>query len=176
MCQIKFVMLMSVCIPHRHLSGQWHSLVFLYLDIVLIVDGSSLALSIRDFDSRTNDYTVKHYKIRKMDNGNYFIAVKRTFPNIVALVKHYKGMSTNTELSSRQWWRVDNSTIPHERTTPYVTISCLLDFGDGLCCKLGLSCPKSRPIVAFRELEINRSGIKLIRKLGAGHFGEVWAG
>lgn len=26
-----------------------------------------------------------------MDNGSYFIAVKRTFPTVMALVSHYKG-------------------------------------------------------------------------------------
>lgn len=57
----------------------------------LILDGSSLALSIRDFDQRTNDFIVKHYKIRKMDNGGCFIAPKRTFAHVVALVNHYKG-------------------------------------------------------------------------------------
>lgn len=50
------------------------------------------------------------------------------------------------------------------------------DYGDGLCCKLVHACPKVRPTVAFRELEINRHGIKLLSKLGAGHFGEVWSG
>jgi len=103
-------------------------------------DGSSLALSIRDYDQRTNDFVVKHYKIRKMDNGGCFIAPKRTFPHVVALVAHYK------------------------------------EYSDGLCCKLVFPCPKVRPVVAFRELEINRKGIKLTKKLGAGHFGEVWAG
>jgi len=51
-----------------------------------------LALSIRDFDQRTGDYVVKHYKIRKMDNGGCFIAAKRTFAHVVALVNHYKGI------------------------------------------------------------------------------------
>ena len=52
----------------------------------------------------------------------------------------------------------------------------ILEYSDGLCCKLVFPCPKVRPVVAFRELEINRKGIKLMKKLGAGHFGEVWAG
>ena len=56
-----------------------------------LADGSNLALSIRDYDSKTEDYMVKHYKIRKMDNGSFFIAVKRTFPSVVALVNHYRG-------------------------------------------------------------------------------------
>lgn len=51
-----------------------------------------------------------------------------------------------------------------------------LEYNDGLCCKLVTACPKVRPVVAFRELEVNRAGIKLTKKLGAGHFGEVWMG
>lgn len=75
--------------------------------LILFLDGSSLALSIRDFDSRTNDFVVKHYKIRKMDNGSYFIAVKRTFVNIVELVKHYKGLSSLDFLEFLQYDAVE---------------------------------------------------------------------
>ena len=47
---------------------------------------------------------------------------------------------------------------------------------DGLCTKLTLPCPKSRPVVQFRELEVTRDAVKLFNRLGAGCFGEVWKG
>lgn len=51
-----------------------------------------------------------------------------------------------------------------------------LDIADGLCCQLKEACPKIRPIVQFRELEIARESVKLIKKLGSGCFGDVHAG
>jgi hypothetical protein len=50
------------------------------------------------------------------------------------------------------------------------------DNSDGLCCRLIHACPRIRPVVQFRDLEINREAIKLTNKLGAGCFGEVWKG
>ena len=54
---------------------------------------------------------------------------------------------------------------------------CLsLENSDGLCCSLTAACPRIRPVVGFRELEIRRDAVKLTHKLGAGCFGEVWKG
>lgn len=54
--------------------------------------------------------------------------------------------------------------------------SCFTVLGDGLCCQLGEACPKIRPMVQFRELEVSRESVKLIKKLGSGCFGDVHAG
>ena len=51
-----------------------------------------------------------------------------------------------------------------------------LDVGDGLCCQLTEPCPKVRPTVQFRELEVARESVKLMKKLGSGCFGDVHAG
>ena len=53
---------------------------------------------------------------------------------------------------------------------------CFLENSDGLCCQLAGACPRSRPAVQFRDLEIRREVIELTNKLGAGCFGEVWKG
>ncbi|KAK3723342.1 hypothetical protein RRG08_059132 [Elysia crispata] len=103
-------------------------------------DKSSYVLSVRDKDKENGDPCVKHYRIRKMDDGGFFISAKRTFHSLFDVINHYR----------------ENS--------------------DGLCCSLTAACPRIRPVVGFRELEIRRDAVKLTHKLGAGCFGEVWKG
>ena len=50
------------------------------------------------------------------------------------------------------------------------------DSADGLCYQLTKPCPKEPEVIPFKDLEINRSEIQMQKKLGAGQFGEVWAG
>ncbi|VDN41576.1 unnamed protein product [Dibothriocephalus latus] len=48
------------------------------------------------------------------------------------------------------------------------------DSVDGLCCRLTQPCPRTyTPPVQFRDLEVNRKSIQLVKKLGHGSFGEV---
>uniref|UniRef100_A0A8C7IIY5 Tyrosine-protein kinase n=1 Tax=Oncorhynchus kisutch TaxID=8019 RepID=A0A8C7IIY5_ONCKI len=49
----------------------------------------SYSLSVRDSDSQSGD-TVKHYKIRTLDNGGFYISPRITFNNLQELVSHYK--------------------------------------------------------------------------------------
>ncbi|XP_063651613.1 tyrosine-protein kinase Yes isoform X2 [Pan troglodytes] len=46
------------------------------------------SLSIRDWDEIRGD-NVKHYKIRKLDNGGYYITTRAQFDTLQKLVKHY---------------------------------------------------------------------------------------
>lgn len=56
----------------------------------VLADKKSYALSIRDYDEQKQDVFIKHYRIRKMDNGGVYISPRRTFNNIIELVDHYK--------------------------------------------------------------------------------------
>uniref|UniRef100_A0A2K5PD70 Tyrosine-protein kinase n=1 Tax=Cebus imitator TaxID=2715852 RepID=A0A2K5PD70_CEBIM len=49
----------------------------------------SYSLSVRDYDPRQGD-TVKHYKIRTLDNGGFYISPRSTFSTLQELVAHYK--------------------------------------------------------------------------------------
>uniref|UniRef100_A0A3B3U3Z8 Tyrosine-protein kinase n=1 Tax=Poecilia latipinna TaxID=48699 RepID=A0A3B3U3Z8_9TELE len=50
------------------------------------------SLSIQDWDDIKGDH-VKHYKIRKLDNGGYYITTRAQFETLQQLVQHYSGES-----------------------------------------------------------------------------------
>uniref|UniRef100_A0A8C6YB27 Tyrosine-protein kinase n=1 Tax=Naja naja TaxID=35670 RepID=A0A8C6YB27_NAJNA len=54
----------------------------------------SYSLSIRDHDGQNGD-VVKHYKIRSLDNGGYYISPRITFPCISDMIKHYQSYYNN---------------------------------------------------------------------------------
>ncbi|KAK7133534.1 hypothetical protein R3I94_015423 [Phoxinus phoxinus] len=90
---------------------------------------------------------VKHYKIRKLDNGGYYVSKTRNFTTLRDLVQHYS------------------------------------KYEDGLCVCLAEPCKKTiAPEThglshnTVDHWEIPRSSIQLMRKLGAGQFGEVFEG
>lgn len=55
--------------------------------ILFLVPGS-YSLSIRDLDHNTGE-GVKHYRIRNMDNGGFYITAKISFNSLKELVQHY---------------------------------------------------------------------------------------
>ncbi|KAI4809855.1 hypothetical protein KUCAC02_018713 [Chaenocephalus aceratus] len=99
----------------------------------------SYSLSIRDFDANGTE-SVKHYKIRMLDNGGFYISPKISFSDIGALIKHY-----------------------HNKP-------------DGLCRKLDRACvkPKAQKPWDKDAWEISKDSIRMVKKLGAGQFGDVW--
>nr|XP_034975980.1 tyrosine-protein kinase Lck [Zootoca vivipara]XP_034975981.1 tyrosine-protein kinase Lck [Zootoca vivipara] len=101
----------------------------------------SFSLSIRDFDKNQGE-VVKHYKIRNMDNGGFYISPRITFESLHQLVEHY------------------------------------MNNMDGLCTRLGKPCQTQKPQKPWwqDEWEVPRESLKLVEKLGAGQFGEVWMG
>ncbi|KFO09605.1 Proto-oncogene tyrosine-protein kinase LCK, partial [Balearica regulorum gibbericeps] len=57
------------------------------------VPSRSYSLSVRDFDQNQGEM-VKHYKIRNMDNGGYYISPRVTFSSLHELVEYYTRTSS----------------------------------------------------------------------------------
>lgn len=69
--------------------SDWSYSCFAYLP-------GAYSLSIRDWDDMKGDH-VKHYKIRKLDNGGYYITTRAQFETLQQLVQHYSGNLNSNE-------------------------------------------------------------------------------
>lgn len=128
------------------------------------------SLSVKDWEEGRGHH-VKHYKIKPLDNGGFFIATNQTFPTLPALVMAYssKSLPRYANVQPR-----GNVLTDAPRDVPENAL--------GLCHVLSKPCPKPQPDMwdlgpELRDKwEINRTEIQLIRKLGHGNFGEVYYG
>lgn len=110
---------------------------------------------IRDSESRRDDYslsvrdgdTVKHYRIRKLDEGGYFIARRTPFRNLKDLVKHYSQ---------------DADGLCVELRKP--------------CVQIEEPTPRGLSYNTHDKWEIDKRELTFIRELGHGQFGQVYEG
>ncbi len=110
---------------------------------------------IRESESRRGDFslslrdgdTVKHYRIRQLDQGGYFIARRSTFNTLSDLVKHYTVEADGLCVNLR------NPCVLVEKPQT-----------------MGLSYNTAD------QWEIPRSSLQMVKRLGGGQFGEVWEG
>lgn len=110
---------------------------------------------IRDSESRRDDYslsvrdgdTVKHYRVRKLDEGGYFIARRTPFRNLKDLVKHYSQ---------------DADGLCVELRKP--------------CVQIEEPTPRGLSYNTHDVWEIDKRSLTFIRELGHGQFGQVYEG
>ncbi len=51
------------------------------------------SLSVRDYDMQKGE-TVKHYRIRNMDSGGFYITTRSQFEDLKSLIEHYSGKTS----------------------------------------------------------------------------------
>ncbi|XP_057198269.1 tyrosine-protein kinase Lyn-like [Triplophysa rosa] len=97
------------------------------------------SMSVRDVNANGSDM-IKHYKIRSLDKGGFYISSRITFTHIQDLISHYKKNS------------------------------------DGLCRRLDKVCVRPQVTAPWDEdaWEISKNDLRMLNRLGAGQFGEVW--
>ncbi|XP_058608751.1 tyrosine-protein kinase Fgr isoform X3 [Onychostoma macrolepis] len=155
------------------------------------------SLSIRDWDDAKGDH-VKHYKIRKLDNGGYYITTRTQFDTVQELVGHYteraaglccrligscrRGMPKLADLSvkTKDVWEIPRESLQLIKKLGNGQFGEVwMGSNDGLCCYLTKACPNATPQtmgLGRDAWEITRETLQLNRKLGQGCFGDVWMG
>ncbi|KAM9355322.1 tyrosine-protein kinase FRK-like [Pholidichthys leucotaenia] len=113
------------------------------------------AFLIRNCESQKGEFSlsvldngkVKHYKLKKLDSGNYFVSRARPFQTVKELVEHYSKQADG--LCVRLGEPCKKIEVPQTYGLSYDTVD---------------------------QWEIDRKSIKLGKKLGTGQFGEVYEG
>ncbi|KAK0132831.1 Proto-oncogene tyrosine-protein kinase Yrk [Merluccius polli] len=157
----------------------------------------AFSLSIRDWDDNKGDH-VKHYKIRKLDNGGYYITTRSQFDTVHELVAHYteraaglccrligscrRGMPKLADLSvkTKDVWEIPRESLQLIKKLGNGQFGEVwMECHDGLCWYLTTPCINSTPLtmgLGRDAWEVGRNTLSLTNKLGHGCFGDVWKG
>lgn len=114
--------------------------------------------------------TVKHYRIRQLDEGGYFIARRITFRTLQELVDHYKqnadGLCVNLRKPCQQVSAAAAS----------VCLSLVVIFIGSISQLTARPETQGLSYKTQDQWEIPKHTLRLIKKIGHGQFGEVWEG
>ncbi|XP_040835921.1 tyrosine-protein kinase FRK [Ochotona curzoniae] len=113
------------------------------------------AFLIRESESQEGEFSlsvlyegdVKHYRIRRLDEGGFFFTKRVTFSTLNELVSHYSRASDGL----------------------CVTLG-------NPCLKVQVPAPFGLSYKTVDQWEIDRNSVQLLKRLGSGQFGEVWEG
>ncbi|XP_045699702.1 tyrosine-protein kinase FRK [Phyllostomus hastatus] len=122
---------------------------------LLYSENQTGAFLIRESESQKGDFslsvldgsTVKHYRIRRLDEGGFFLIRRRTFSTLNEFVSHYTKAS-------------DGLCVKLEKP----------------CLKIQVPSPFDLSYKTVDQWEIDRNSVQLLKRLGSGQFGEVWEG
>ncbi|XP_048348429.1 tyrosine-protein kinase FRK [Sphaerodactylus townsendi] len=110
---------------------------------------------IRDSESQKGEFSlsvfdgmsVRHYRIKHLDDAGFFVTRRKTFQTLTALVRYYSKNSDGLCI------RLGKPCVKTEAPAPYDLSYQTAD-----------------------QWEIDRSSLQLLKRLGSGQFGEVWEG
>ncbi|XP_007952267.1 tyrosine-protein kinase FRK [Orycteropus afer afer] len=113
------------------------------------------AFLIRESESQKGDFSlsvldegaVKHYRIRTLDEGGFFLTRRRIFSTLNEFVNHYTKTS-------------DGLCVKLGKP----------------CLKIQVPTPFDLSYKTVDQWEIDRNSVQLLKRLGSGQFGEVWEG
>ncbi|XP_037077278.1 tyrosine-protein kinase Src64B-like isoform X2 [Pollicipes pollicipes] len=108
--------------------------------------GGLYSLSVQDWEPHRGKH-VKHYKVRVLDEGGYYISVRNSYPSLLALIDAYSQ---------------DSKGLCHVLTQP--------------CPRRKPQMWDLSLETKNHWMEIDKSEITMKRVLGSGNFGEVWYG
>lgn len=108
---------------------------------------NDFSLSVKDKDFVKQSYSVKHYRIRQLDDGGFFIARRKTFRTLQELVEHYSK---------------DADGLCVELRMP--------------CIRIEKPATQDLSYKTKDDWEIDRSDLTFMGKLGSGQFGQVYEG
>ncbi|KRY39640.1 Tyrosine-protein kinase Fyn [Trichinella spiralis] len=110
------------------------------------VNKREFALTVRDVNVASGTDTVKHYKIKRLENGGFYITTRQKFNTLKDLVKFY------TETADGLCCNLTQPCPKRKPTRPDLSHE------------------------TQKNWEIPRSQLQFGHKLGQGNFGEVWYG
>ncbi|XP_022375962.1 tyrosine-protein kinase FRK [Enhydra lutris kenyoni] len=122
---------------------------------LLYSENQTGAFLIRESESQKGEFAlsvlderaVKHYRIRRLDEGAFFLTQRRTFSTLNEIVSYYSKTSDGLCVQLRK-----------------------------PCLKIQVPVPFDLSYKTVDQWEIDRKSIQLLKRLGSGQFGEVWEG
>ncbi|XP_005363582.1 tyrosine-protein kinase FRK [Microtus ochrogaster] len=122
---------------------------------LLYSENQTGAFLIRESESQKGDFSlsvldenvVKHYRIRRLDEGGFFLTRRKIFSTLDEFVSYYTTTS-------------DGLCVKLEKP----------------CLKIQVPTPFDLSYKTVDHWEIDRNSIQLLKRLGSGQFGEVWEG